>query len=1023
MFTKVDTVPAWMWETEEHLRAVPGKDLPWVQFPEGTRWGAPWGTAWFRGEWVVPSDFNGKRLFLRAETDGVETMLWVDGVPRGIFTHARDSAGLGNHHTLLIAQQAVAGRKIEFALEAYAGHPCVGTQPFDVSLAPERYPNNYERYFRGMHIMERDDAVVDFVFDLSALLKLFRALPETSFRRGHLAGVLEKVFSVVALNPASKAGWREGLAAARELMRDALARPAESSAPTAGLVGHSHLDSAWLWTLDETIRKAARTYSNVLSLMDQYPEFTFIQSTPYHADLMRRHYPAVWQGIVRRVQDGRWEPNGGMWIECDCNLTGGEAMVRQFLKGIGFTREHFSYTPDTFWLPDTFGYNGAIPQIMRGCGLKYFLTTKLTWNEVNTFPFDTFWWQGVDGSRVLVHFNETHCTPDPGTLIGKLNGGGQKDFRTVQNFVLHKDVNDRRLISYGFGDGGGGPEFEMIESARRCEDLEGCPRASHTTASAFMKELETRLERAPVHYGELYVEGHRGSLTSMAQIKRGNRKAELALRDAEILSVLGGTAPLSAAHESLEPLWDILLVNQFHDILPGTSLPEVHDRAVAELTSVISRADKLAIEWTGEQQGGSVTFWNTLSWDRRETVWLPRAGGEELKAPPGSPWQLINRLDGSEGILFEASVPALGSRRYELLPVGKEPPAGGVVFSFDGEILETPMLRMVFGASGEIISLRMREGGWEVCRSGGALNLFLCGEDVPEAWDAWNIDADHHLKLLPQRELLERFVVSSGPLQFRLRSRYRIGEESQLIQDLIVHADSARVDFESRLDWKERHALLKVAFETTLRASHARHEIPFGHIERPIHRNNSYELPKFEVGQHKWSAISETRRGVALLNDCKYGLSTGEGAMRLTLAKGGLHPDPRGDRGGHDFTYTFLPYNGPFTAPAVIRPGYELNLPLRAGGGEERESLLQVLSAQLVLEAMKPAEDGRGFIVRLYEAEGSSGEAEIFFTGPVGEVCLVNLLEEKQETLGLIGRSIRVQFSPFQIISLRVLPV
>jgi alpha-mannosidase len=411
IFQEVEIVPARMWQTREHLRSVPGDEVHWVPSPEGTCWGEPWGSAWFRGEWLVTPECAGRRIYLRADTDGVETMLWVNGRPKGIFTHPRDGANIGNHHTLLLDADPKPGDRISVALEAYAGHPCVGSQPFDSADTQMRYPDRYPRVYRGMRVMNRNEAVMKFVFDLKAVLQLFRSLPETSFRRGHIARVLEKIFSVVILDPASVSGWQDGLASACGLMDEVLAKPAEASAPLAGLVGHSHLDTAWMWTLDETIRKAARTYSSVLSLMDQYPEFTFVQSSPFHAELMRRHYPSVWDGIKQRVREGRWEPNGGMWIECDCNLTGGEAMVRQFLKGIAFTREHFSYIPDTFWLPDTFGYNGAIPQIMRGCGLKYFLTTKLTWNEVNTFPYDTFWWQGVDGSRVLVHISMTSSVP------------------------------------------------------------------------------------------------------------------------------------------------------------------------------------------------------------------------------------------------------------------------------------------------------------------------------------------------------------------------------------------------------------------------------------------------------------------------------------------------------------------------------------------------------------------------------------------------------------------------------------
>lgn len=1025
IFHPVAALAVEYFETQEHLRSVPDEGHDWKPAKPGTAWGGPWMSAWFRAEFRVPQNLAGKPLFLRARTDALEAMLWVDGEPKGIFTHAREGAQIGNHHALLVTPQAREGATLHLALEAYAGHPCEGSQPFDTASSQMRYPDRYPRRFDAMDIAVRCDDIMNFVFDLQTLVQLFGSLPENSFRRGKIARVLEEIFALVPQDPqcAPEAEWRPALARAREAMSASLASPAEPSAPQAGLVGHSHLDTAWMWTLDETARKAARTYSNVLSLMDQYPEFTFIQSTPFHAELMRRHYPSVWNGIARRVAEGRWEPNGGMWIECDCNLTGGESMIRQFLKGIRFTREHFNYTPDTFWLPDTFGYNAAIPQIMLGCGLKYFLTTKLTWNEVNTFPYDTFWWQGLDGSRVLAHFNDIQCWPDPETLIAKLQGGGAKDFRSVENYVQHKDVNDRRLISYGMGDGGGGPQFEMIEMARRCADLEGCPKAGHTTVSRFMSELEQTMVAPPVHAGELYVEGHRGSLTSIHEIKRGNRKAEIALRDAEFLVVANGLSGDGAIRDRLAASWETLLINQFHDILPGTSIPEVHDRAITELGGVITEARRIACEAAGKATGTTLSLWNTLSWDRKGII--TAAGIPEGFVPSGDlPWQKVPDFDDRQTLLLQADIPALGAVHFPLEP-GKDAGAGSGpgCFQYDGRSLTSPHLAIEFDAAGWIRSLRIPATDREICRSGGALNLFLLGEDVPEAWDNWDIDDDQSLKLRPQEEMLSREVIADGPLQFRLRSVFRIGSGSLLTQDLVLHADSARIDFVSRVDWRERHALLKVAFQTALLPRSARHEIPFGHVERPVFRNNRFETVKFEVCNHKWTDLSETRHGVALLNDCKYGISVEGGEMRLSLMKGGLHPDPRGDAGRHEFTYSLLPHEGGFSADAVIRPAYELNTEVVCGSGPSRASLFAISESNILCEAVKPAEDGRGYIVRLYEAEGSSCRADLHFRDCPSAVRMTNFLEEDGPEVPFSENTIELRFHAFEIVTLRIIPV
>lgn len=1015
IFTRQAELAVEYFETRGHLRHVPDSDAGWQPSPAGTLWGEPWGSAWFRASFEVPPELDGRALFVRAETDAIEAMFWVNGTPKGIFTHPRDGAKIGNHHTLLAEPRARGGQVLDFAVEAYAGHPCAGSQPFDDAKSQTRYPARYPKVFSSIGVFTRDEGVMGFVFDLRALVQLYEALPERSFRKGRLARVLAEVFPIIPQDPSNAGDFRPMLENARQVMAPALAVPAAPSAPVAGLVGHSHLDTAWMWTVEETARKAARTYSNALSLMEQYPEYTFVQSTPFHAELMRRHYPSVWDGIVRRVREGRWEPNGGMWIECDANMAGGEAMVRQFLKGIAFTRKHFGFTPDTFWLPDTFGYSASIPQILAGCGIRYFLTTKLTWNETNTFPYDTFLWEGLDGSRVLAHFNDIQCHPDPATLIDRLEGGGVKDFRTTENHVLHKDVNDRRLISYGMGDGGGGPQFESLEMARRCASLEGCPRAEHTSVSRFMRELESACPSPPVYHGELYFEGHRGTLTSIGRIKRGNRLAEAALRDAEILLVCTRSETPNRRARLAEG-WDSLLLNQFHDILPGTSLPEVHDRAVSELESVGRAGGLLARETLGEPDT-ECALWNTLGWDRRGPVRIPDPG-----LVPETVWQQGKDIEGNAFLLFDAGVlPALGAASVKLAPGGPQPSSLSP-FRHGGDLLESPDFSIRFDGDGCIRSLRTAAGDREICHPGGRLNQFFLGEDVPDSWDNWDIDEDQRLLMKPCGKLLRREVVGNGPLEFRLRSEWAIGRSSRITQDLVLVAGSPVVIFETLLDWHERHALLKVAFQTPLRPSAARHEIPFGHIERPVFRNNRFETVKFEVCNHRWTDLSESRHGVALLNDGKYGISVDGGEMRLSLAKGGLHPDPRGDAGLQKFSYAIRPHEGGFSAEAVIRPACELHSPIFAGGGAARASLFRISEPNIVCEAVKPAEDGNGYIIRLYEAERCGCRTMLHFGSPPAAVHRTNLLEEKTGDIKVCGTGVDLDFRAFEIVTLRVVP-
>jgi alpha-mannosidase len=1020
IFEQMRVLPVQALETREHLRSVPDAQAGWREVEPGFLWGKAWESAWFRSSLHIDDSLAGETLYLRACTGALETLLWVNGEPRGIYNHPVEAAALGGHHTLLLTAPREMGATVEIALESYAGHPIPGTQPF--ALENKRRQGikepTFQRTYESLTVMKRRDEVKDFVFDLLALCQLWERLPEESFRRGAVARGLAAIFDLAPQFPDEQAvgDWLPALSQARETMRPLLEARNGSSAPSAALIGHSHMDTAWLWPIDETIRKCARTYSNALSLMEQYPEYSFIQSTPLHAEWMRQYYPAIFEKIVQRVAEGRWEPNGGMWIECDCNLTGGESMIRQFLKGQAFTRQHFNYRADTFWLPDTFGYSAAIPQILHGCGIRYFLTTKLTWNESNTFPYDTFWWHGLDGSRVLTHFNDIHCWPDPATLINKIEGGGPKDFRSVENYVLHKDVNDRRLISCG-----GGPQFEMIEMARRCVDLEGCPKAAHTTVSQFMTELEATSRNVPAYHGELYFEGHRGSLTQMATIKRSNRKAELALRDAEFLATLAGLRTLPSPRQEIAALYDTLLINQFHDILPGTSIPEVHTRAIRELAEVIAGAESVCTTLLGHPEGDAVTVWNTLSWERSGVLTLPDPGQDLIPADGSLRCQRVTDLQNRSLLLVEGwSVPALSGSTLSFTPGVS---SSGSAFRWTSPILETPLLRVEFDEAGFLRSLRDRKADREICAHGLALNTFLCGEDVPESWDNWNIDADQRRKMLPQRELISRAVVADGMLQFRLRSTYRIGKQSTLRQDMIFLADSTRIEFETEVDWQERHQLLKVAFPVNIATSSARHEIQFGHIERTTRPRNSYEQAMFEVCNHKWSDVSESRYGVALLNDGKYGISVEGAEMRLTLLKSGCLPDPRADHGLHRFTYALVPHAGGFRADSVVRPAYELNVPLRIGGATDVSAgpLLEVEDSNIIVEAIKPAEDGNGFIVRLYECERASGETVLRFSRQPAEVLRTNMLEEPIGTLSSENCLITLPYRAFEIITLRVL--
>ncbi len=1000
-FQKIAGIPMELTETREYLRDEPkGKNYRWHPAPAGTNWGDSWVTGWFRGDVQLPASCKGQRVWGRLHFTG-EAMLVVDGEHCGVFDC--------NHPYVALTHKARTGQKLHIALEAYAGHTFPRTQPYETPWTVTRDGQT----FGGFEVaLERED-VSQFVFDLRTLRQLVKVLDENSLRRAQILKAFSSIFAIVDAVPTEgqEANWRPKLADAIKIMRPLLEKKNGTTAPHFGIIGHSHIDTAWLWPLAETWRKCARTFGSNLNLMEQYPEYMFLQSSPCQTEMIRQEYPGIFKRLKKMVAEGRWEPNGGMWVEPDCNIPSGEAFVRQVLVAQQSTREMFGYNANTLWMPDVFGYSAALPQILKGCGVDYFCTTKIGWNDTTRFPFDTFWWKGIDGTRMLAHFNVIHCWPDAET------------FANPWNWVQHKDVQDRRLLAYGFGDGGGGPQIEMIEMGRRCADLEGVPRTHYTSIGGFMQKMEQELTDLPEYVGELYLELHRGTLTSIAKIKRGNRQAELAMRDAEMLATLARLRGVAYPSARLLALWKNLLTNQFHDILPGSSIQEVNDEAIAAFAQVVKEAREItdaALSKIAGKAGDKcrrMMIVNTLGWDRAGELVLEGAPKGCIPAVAGIKHQWIENVEGKTRLALEGlTVPALAGIVVDLVN-GK--PSGDSPFKFSGNKLETPYAVIRFDKAGRIVSLLDKPSCREVVRPGGALNSFLFGEDVPAEWDNWDIDSDQRLKMDVEDRLLKREVAAEGPLQLRLRSHYKLGGKSTILQDMVFHATSPRIDFETIVDWHERRALLKAAFELNVFAESARHEIQYGHAERPTHQNLPTDRARFEVCAHKWTDISEGNFGVALLNDSKYGISVQGSELGLSLIKAGVHPDARAEEGRHLMTYSLLPHAGGYSAETVVRPAYELNVaPVSLAAGPAAQGfagIVAVDAANVIVETIKWAEDGGGFIVRLYEAGKCGGNVTVTFHEPVASVSDANLLEEDRLELNLKQNQVKFFMRPFEI--------
>lgn len=1019
IFEPVAELETEFFETDEHLRSVPEHGA-WRPAPVGTPWGHAWGNGWFRARFTRPAELDDRPLYLHAPAAGCEALFFVNGQARGIFNATEFRRQRGIHDHLRFYTPGDGAREFEFHLEAYAGHRLVGTQPFDRFETIDSYPEPSSHRFGGLFVTVRNELVKDFVFDLASLNRLSEVLPRDSFRKGKIDRILEEVFVLVPQKPEEyeKSYWLKTLGEARRRMAPLLAAHNSESAPFAGLCGHSHMDTAWLWPVRETIRKCARTWSNVLELMKEYPEYRFVQSSMLHNDFIRREYPELHTRIIDAVRSGRWELVGNAWVEPDCNIISGESLIRQFLRGRRFLRMYAdNVKSEVFFLPDTFGYSAALPQILLGCGMRYFLTTKLTWNDTNTFPFDTFRWRGIDGSEVLTHFNDIHCVPDPKTLNEKLHGGGG-DFRTTRNYIQHKDVNSMRLITYGFGDGGGGPGYEMLEYARRCRDLEGCPKTEHLSVGDFMKKLESSLENPPVYTGELYFEGHRGTLTSQSAIKRNHRKLELALRDLEIMTFLSGSDP-ETVRPLIDRLYDVLLLNEFHDILPGTSIPEVHEEAKRTLAAAREEAKTKLAQLASSPSGEGITLWNTLNWERTTLVEVAEFPAGMVPADAGVIAQYtVPRVDGKTvTLLGNLTLPALGAKSVEWIPGERIPVESPFDYDASSRTLETPEFRVKFDAANGIVSLYDRKSEREIVRPDGLpLNALLCGEDVPLAWDNWDIDPDLGKKLHRETRTTPLKVVADGPLEIRLEYEMEIGERSRMRQQIIFRAGERQIGFESQLEWHEKHRFLKAGFELQLLADECRSEIQFGHLRRTVNRNFPFERAKFEICQHKWSDYSENRFGVTLINDCKYGLSAEPEGMYLSLCKSGGHPDDGGDEGVHRMNYALRIHDGGFSAENVVRPAYEYNIPPLVGRGLTASGTkfpVEFDQSNLIVEAIKIAEHGSEPVMRVYECERAAVNAVVRSGKRVRECdMLENELNHPE--------SDHLNFRPFEIKTLKL---
>ncbi len=944
-------------------------------FAVGEAWGRPWGTTWLRVRGALPPQETGTRaealfdLGFDTRQPGFQaegTVYRTDGSvvkavePRNAFVPLAGEPGSSFElYVEAAANPDVAEGFLDFRPTPLGEWDTAGEDPIYV--------------LRQADIGILNIVVWELVQDVAVLRGLMAELSASSPRRAEILTALDR--AVDAVDPDDVAGTA---ADARAALAGVLSRPASASSHRIHAVGHAHIDSAWLWPVRETQRKVARTFSNVLSLLEEDPDFVFAASSAQQYAWLKQSHPELFERVRVAVASGRFVPVGGMWVESDTNMPGGEALARQFLHGKRFFLEEFGVEPREVWLPDSFGYSAAFPQIARAAGSRWMLTQKMSWNETNVMPHHTFQWEGIDGTRIFTHF------PPVDTYSAVLSG---EELARAERQYSEKGAANTSLVPFGYGDGGGGPNREMLAAARRLRSLEGSPTVTLSSPQTFFEAAEAEYASPPVWTGEMYLELHRGTYTSQARTKLGNRRSEHALREAELWATAAALRGAPYPYEELTAAWQTVMLQQFHDILPGTSISWVHREAERRYEGVLASTERIIAQALAVVVG---------------------SGENELVAN-AAPYAWKGMAAMGIAAVQGAGNPATAARTTR------------------GFELTNEHLNVSIDTSGLITSLVVRATGRQAIAKGERGNVLQLHRDTPTRWDAWDIDEHYRRHVIDATDVISIDIVPHPTSAIVCVVRELGG--SRITQALTLAADSPALDIETTVDWRERQKLLKLAFAFDVHTDRATSEIQFGHVHRPIHRNTSWDAARFETVAHRWVHVGETGFGVVVANDSVYGHDITRAPGRdggtattvgLSLLRAPLYPDPLADQGEHVFHVSVRP--GADIADAV-REGYRLNLPARAIVGEHSMApLLSPSSDAVVVEAVKLAEDRSGdVVVRLYEAHGGRAFSSLSTAFTYDEVYETDLLERRIDAsaVSAVSPDVALELRPFQLVTLR----
>ncbi len=894
--------------------------------------------------------------------------------------------------------------------------------------------NSYKLHLGQPKLVRIHQKTRDFCTIVRVALATIENLKEDNPVRNKLLNILNEAFIVLDTNHPLEENFYYSINPAFETLKLGIEKSGLPMDVTIHATGHAHIDVAWLWTLGQTRRKSERTFHNVIRYMEQFPEYHFSQSQPQLYQFIQEDQPELFKQIQKLVAESRWEPMGGMWVEADCNISGAESLARQFLLGRTYFQEKFGKDAETpvLWLPDVFGYAWALPQLIKQAGLKYFMTIKIGWSQYNRLPYDTFLWQGIDGTKILTHFSTVKELGSSYASTYNSMANPQEALGTWENFQ-QKELHNDLLMAYGFGDGGGGPTLEMLENLEIMDNFPGLPKVRHSSVKQFFENIDLvqTSKMLPVWNGELYLEYHRGTYTTQANMKKNNRKGEFLIHDVEFLASFASALNQDYKYpkEDINNAWRIICLHQFHDILPGSSISEVYQEAAISfdlLKKALEILKQKALDVISNYFSGNLLIINPSP--------LPRTDLVTISGFQNSIFEMNGRTIPSESTKQEIIIDAGVLPAYSISSIAVHPTQLNDLAPENADrpelpfILENDLIQITINDSGDLISIYDKEQARELIPAGMVANQFQIFEDRPLTYDAWDVDIYFDDKVGFSNPAESIRWVELGELRKTIEIKRKIASSS-FTQRISLNWESKQIDFDTTIDWKERYKLLKVAFPVDILSPKATYEIQWGNVERNTHRNTSWDWARFETCAHKWVDLSEGDYGVSLLNDCKYGHDIHDNVIRLSLLRGPTMPDPLADLGVHQFKYSLYPHKGNWEN-GTQSAAYALNDPVivhenDSNNSAEKTDLTTTFFStnreNILIETIKKAEDGIGFILRLYESHRKRGSTEISSCFPIKAARETNLLEENQTECLIQDSKVVVDFKPFEIKTLRIL--